>query len=116
MIAWLLSLRLVVVVDRIEPPMAVLEWPSGALCDAPLSLLPTTVREGQQLSIAILPSRSGSLAAGQPPFLMTPQGLLGVPVSAVQPGRRYAISFHMPQPPSPTLKERLDHVMLILSP
>ncbi len=47
---------------------------------------------------------------------MTPQGLLGVPVSAVQPGRRYAVSFHMPQPPSPTLKERLDHVMLILSP
>lgn len=38
-----------VVVDRIEPPMAVVEWPSGELTDVPLLFLPADLREGAVL-------------------------------------------------------------------
>ena len=49
----LFSARVVVTVDRIEPPMAVLEWPSGVLTDVPLLQLPADLEEGDTLRLAM---------------------------------------------------------------
>jgi hypothetical protein len=82
-------------VDRIEPPMAVLEWPSGALTDAPLAMLPPTTQEGDLLQLRLSRSRQGVLAAGPPTFLMTTQGLLLLP-GVIRPGHRYIFHFQPP--------------------
>ena len=47
----LLAAPILLVVDRIEPPVAVLEWPSGALIDAPLDVLPAELSEGDILRL-----------------------------------------------------------------
>ena len=49
----LLSVLLLVpvTVDRIEPPMAVVEWPWGELHDVPLEELPPDLAEGAQLRL-----------------------------------------------------------------
>ncbi|MFT5683359.1 MAG: hypothetical protein ACI8RZ_004290 [Myxococcota bacterium] len=99
----LLSARILLTVDRIEPPMAVLEWPSGVLTDAPLTMLPTTLREGDVLQLRLSRSREGVLAAGQPTFLMTSQGLLDLP-GVVRPGHRYIFRFQPPGRLARTIK------------
>lgn len=47
----LLSAPLLLTVDRIEPPVAVLEWPCGALIDTPLDVLPAELTEGDILRL-----------------------------------------------------------------
>ena len=88
----LLSTRILLTVDRIEPPMAVLEWPSGALTDAPLTMLPPALHEG----------------AGHPSFLMTSQGLLDMP-GMLRPGHRYTFRFQPPGLLARILKEHNSH-------
>ena len=104
----LLSVRILLIVDRIEPPMAVLEWPTGALTDAPLSLLPADLSEGDTLRLQVDRSRQGVLAAGQPTFLMTRQGLLFLPC-VLRPGHRYTFRFQQPGRVARILKEHDNH-------
>ncbi len=104
----LLSTRILLTVDRIEPPMAVLEWPSGALTDAPLTMLPASLHEGDVLQLRLSRSLKGALAAGQPTFLMTSQGLLPLP-GAVRPGHRYTFRFQPPGLIARTIKEHDSH-------
>lgn len=47
----LLIFLLPITVDRIEPPMAVVEWPWGELSDVPLEQLPPNLREGTRLQV-----------------------------------------------------------------
>ena len=50
-VSLLLILLLPITVDRIEPPMAVVEWPWGELSDVPLKQLPPDLREGTRLQV-----------------------------------------------------------------
>lgn len=59
----LLILPVLATIDRIEPPMAVVEWPGGALTDVPLARLPADAREGARLMLSP-PPRSCPAPAG----------------------------------------------------
>ncbi|MDG1481981.1 MAG: DUF3006 domain-containing protein [Myxococcota bacterium] len=104
----LFSTRILLIVDRIEPPMAVLEWPSGALTDAPLTLLPPALHEGDVLRLRLSHRLKGVLATGHPSFLMTSQGLLDMP-GMLRPGHRYAFRFQPSGRLVRTLKEHDSH-------
>jgi len=108
MSALLFSTSLLLTVDRIEPPMAVLEWPSGALTDAPLTLLPPALHEGDVLRLRLSRRLKGALAAGHPSFLMTSQGLLDMP-GVLRPGHRYTFRFQPPGRLVRILKEHDSH-------
>lgn len=69
LLSWLSPVRLDAVVDRIEPPMAVLEWSSGQLTDMPLALLPADVAEGCRLEVRLHRTRTGLPLAAPPPAL-----------------------------------------------
>ena len=53
----LLATPILLTVDRVEPPVAVLEWPCGTLVDAPLDLLPPELAEGDVLRLRRLRMR-----------------------------------------------------------
>ena len=107
----LLSVRVAVTVDRIEPPFAVVEWPSGDLADVPLALLPSPTAEGDTIELRLGRSRQGSLAAGSPTFLMTPQGLLPLPgMRRVVAGHRYTFRFQPQGARAHPNKENDSHV------
>jgi hypothetical protein len=60
-------LPIAVVIDRIEPPMAIIEWPSGELSDVPLAMFPPEVAvEGARLLLQ--PSPTGLLSCPQAPL------------------------------------------------
>ncbi|MAY80963.1 MAG: hypothetical protein CL930_09295 [Deltaproteobacteria bacterium] len=45
----LMSIQLIFVIDRIEPPWLVVEWsPSGDITELPQSLLPKNTQEGER--------------------------------------------------------------------
>jgi hypothetical protein len=56
--------ELAVVIDRIEPPVATVEWSPGAFTDLPLLALPPS-REGDALCVRVAPPPSR--AGGQDP-------------------------------------------------
>ena len=91
----LFGAALVVTVDRVEAPYAVLEWPSGALGDVPLGLLPPGVAEGERLRLTLRPRPGGWLVAADPdPFLFSPAGLVPLhDLAGIQPGFRYDVHF-----------------------
>ena len=53
----LLAVPILLTVDRVEPPVAVLEWPCGTLMDAPLDFLPPELAEGDVLRLRRLRMR-----------------------------------------------------------
>lgn len=61
-------LPVLITVDRIEPPMAVVEWPSGAMTDIPLAMLPPNTKEGSQLLLQPMPT--GLFACTSEPSLL----------------------------------------------
>lgn len=62
-----MSASILLIVDRIEPPLAVLEWPCGALIDTPLDVLPDELAEGDVLRLRRHRARAT--------FRFQPQGL-----------------------------------------
>lgn len=92
----LLGIRLTAVVDRVEGPMAVVEWRSDTLADLPLALLPPDVGEGDRLLLRIGLHRRGAwLAVGEQRALLLASGrpmTLDIPVQpGLRVGQRYAL-------------------------
>lgn len=92
----LLGLRLVGVVDRVEGPMAVVEWRADCFGDLPLSLLPGGTGEGDQLLFDLDLHERGALLALEPgrALVLLPgrPSTLNLPVEAqLRPGLRYEL-------------------------
>ena len=92
LLLWLVPARALVVVDRIEPPVAVLEWTAGVLTDMPLALLPPGISEGCRLEVVVTPARRGLPAAPSPLLLQTADGPVPLPLPRRRPTRPYALS------------------------
>ena len=96
---FLCSLFLIIIIDRIEGPYAVVEWDNLALSSIHRSLLPANLREGQTLHLTIhsQPLGRAYMLHNDPAiFVLSKQQLL-IPLSLpLQTDKRYELNFHLP--------------------
>ena len=96
---FLCSLFLMIIVDRIEEPYAVVEWDNLALSSIHRSLLPGNLQEGQTLYLTIHPQPLGKayMLQNDPAiFLLSTQQLLIPLTLPLQTDKRYQLNFHIP--------------------
>ena len=94
----LFRLRALGVVDRVEGPMAVVEWQIDAATDVPLALLPPDIREGDRLRVHLSLADHGLALALDDATLLIARpappaafSLVVPPGIQVQPGHRYEL-------------------------
>ena len=77
----LLSVRFLLIIDRIEGDFAVIEWENYALSAIPLYLIPCKPKEGDHLYFVIFPTAIGTLTTTSNNLLIqTPKGPIAIPM------------------------------------
>ena len=92
-------LLLIIIIDRIEPPYAIVEWENMALSSIHRSLLPPNVKEGQLLELTIQrhPQGRSYMLRNDPALFQMPHKQILIPAALpLARGKQYHIEFHIP--------------------
>ena len=100
LLIFVLSLRFLLIIDRIEDDFVVIEWKNKALSTIPLDLIPCPVQEGDFLYLQIYPSKNGAyISHSSPPILQFKHGILAIPMPIeLQKNTTYGILIQCLQP------------------
>ena len=89
----LISMKFLIIIDRIEGDFAIIEWENQALSAIPLVLIPCSAQEGDRLHLFVYPTPTGSMPKHPNQLIIaTPKGPIAIPIDmTLQQNTKYGI-------------------------